>query len=74
MKKFFKVAAAAMGICAFGASAYAASTPIDIHINNVAITKSACDKAGAVEFTFQAGTELVAGDYWYADLLNEAKL
>ena len=69
MKKLFVIALAVFMV--FGVSTVAmASFQVEVKANSEGVTaaEGACEKAGSLAFTFDEGTVLRDGDWWYADL------
>jgi hypothetical protein len=75
MKKTLSIIIAVAMI--FGAAMTAsAAIGVQVTLTSPTITKAvgACEKAGAVTFSFPAGAVLNAGDWWYMDLPENATL
>lgn len=75
MKKTLSIIIAVAMI--FGAAMTAsAAVGVQVTLTSPTITKApgACEKAGAVTFSFPAGAILNAGDWWYMDLPENALL
>jgi hypothetical protein len=51
----------------FAANAFAANTS-QVTLTSPTIVKTGCEKAGSVTFSFDAGTIITVGDWWYFDL------
>jgi hypothetical protein len=60
----------------FGMAMNASAATVQVTLTSPTITKapSACEKAGAVTFSFPQGSTLSAGDWWYMDLPEGATL
>ena len=69
MRKFTVAIVALFAIVAFATSSYA-SNQVQVTLTSPVITKTGCEKAGAVTFAFDAGSVITVGDYWYMDLPN----
>jgi hypothetical protein len=75
MKKTFLILAAVAMVFGMAMNASAATT-VSVTLTSPTITKAAgaCEKAGAVTFSFPQGSVLNAGDWWYMDLPEGATL
>lgn len=69
MRKFTVAMVALFAIVAIATSSYA-SNQVQVTLTSPVITKTGCEKAGAVTFAFDAGSVITVGDYWYMDLPN----
>jgi hypothetical protein len=47
---------------------------VQMTLSNPTITKTGCEKVGAVTFSFDSGSVLNVGDWWYMDLQTGATL
>ena len=67
MKKLFIIMMTVAVIIGFGTSVYATDT-CQVTLTSPAIVKTGCEKVGAITFSFDAGTVLSGGDWFYMDL------
>jgi hypothetical protein len=75
MKKTLLIVAAVAMVFGAAFTASAAST-VSVTLTSPTVTEApnACEKGGAVTFSFPAGSVLAAGDWWYMDLPTGATL
>ncbi|WP_027359353.1 hypothetical protein [Desulforegula conservatrix] len=66
MKKFLTGMVAAATL--FSAGAAFAANQVQVTLTSPTIVKAGCEKAGSIQFAFDAGTTITAGDWWYMDL------
>jgi hypothetical protein len=57
----------------FALPAFAVNT-VQVTLTSPTIVKSGCEKAGAVTFQFDAGSNINVGDWWYMDLPSGVSL
>jgi len=67
MKKMFVVMMAIAMVFALSAPTFARNT-VQATLTSPAIVKVGCEKAGAITYSFDAGSVITAGDWWYFDL------
>jgi hypothetical protein len=65
MKKLGIIIAALFAVVAFSTASFA---DVQVTLTSPTIIKDGCERAGAVEFSFPAGTTFTAGDWWYMDI------
>ncbi|MFH0731111.1 MAG: hypothetical protein V2B19_32805 [Pseudomonadota bacterium] len=73
MKKMLVVMMALAMVFAVTATTFAKDT-VQVTLTSPAIVKKGCEKAGAVTFSFDAGSIITAGDWWYFDLPTNVTL
>ena len=66
MKKFLTGMVAAATL--FSAGAAFAANQVQVTLTSPTIVKTGCEKAGSIQFAFDAGSAIVPGDWWYLDL------
>lgn len=69
MKKMFIALTALVGLVAFSAPSFAANQ-VQVTLTSPTIYKAGTEKAGSVTFSFDEGSVISAGDWWYMDLPN----
>jgi hypothetical protein len=72
-KKIFIFVMAIALIMGLSFSVQAMNT-VQMTLSNPTITKTGCEKVGAVTFSFDSGSVLTVGDWWYMDLQTGATL
>ena len=73
MKKIFVAFTAMVAMVAFSAPAFA-KNQVQVTLTSPTIYKAGTEKAGSVTFSFDEGSEITAGDWWYMDLPNNVTL
>ncbi len=73
MKKLFIMITALMAVAIFATSSFA-SNEVQMTLTSPTIYKAGCEKIGSTTYSFDAGSVISSGDWWYMDLPQNVTL